>query len=52
MEQFVAAAQYEEVIQITDRLQTFSLKRIKQELTQEMDYFQIRIVLARKVVHS
>lgn len=52
IEQFVAAAQYEEVIQITDRLQTFSLKRIKQELTQEMDYFQIRIVLARKVVHS
>ncbi|WP_026828058.1 helix-turn-helix domain-containing protein [Exiguobacterium artemiae] len=49
-EQFVTAEQYEEVVRLSDQLHTFSLKRIKQELTQEMDYFQIRIVLARKVV--
>lgn len=52
IEQFVGDAQYQEVITISDQLQTFSLKRIKQALKQELDYFQIRIILARKVAGS
>ncbi|OIN67949.1 hypothetical protein BLD48_03620 [Exiguobacterium sp. KRL4] len=51
IDQFLSAEAYEEVVIVSDHLGTFSLKRIKQELTQEIDYFQIRVALARKVVN-
>ncbi|MGA9231680.1 MAG: helix-turn-helix domain-containing protein [Exiguobacterium oxidotolerans] len=46
--QFLSDAQFKEVIEVANRNETFSLKRIKGELKLETDYFQIRIALARK----
>lgn len=51
LNQFLSEEEYQDVVRVSDRLQTFSLKRIKQELTHEIDYFQIRVALARKVVN-
>ncbi|WP_214849491.1 helix-turn-helix domain-containing protein [Exiguobacterium sp. s193] len=45
--QFIGEAEWNEVKQVVNREHTYSLKRIKAELTSEIDYFQIRIALAR-----